>query len=184
MNRHYYISENLDDLERVERELEASGISTDQIHVLSENDAEVEQHHLHDVPSLMKKDVVNTGMRGVAIGVGLAILVLAVAYSNGWTDSAAGWTPFLFLAVVALGFCAWEGGFLGIQQPNSYFKRFESQLHEGKHVFFVDVEDNQEEVLTRVVGHHPMLQMAGTGEASPHWLVTWQQRWRAFRRMI
>ena len=51
MNRHYYISDNLDELERVEQELEAQGISTEQIHVLSERDAEVEHHQLHDVPS-------------------------------------------------------------------------------------------------------------------------------------
>ena len=36
MNRHYYISDNLDELERLEAELEASGIATEQIHVLSE----------------------------------------------------------------------------------------------------------------------------------------------------
>ena len=51
MNRHYYISDNLNDLEKVETELEASGIDTEQIHVLSERDAEVERHHLHDVSS-------------------------------------------------------------------------------------------------------------------------------------
>ena len=34
MNRHYYISDNLNDLETVEYELEASGINSEQIHVL------------------------------------------------------------------------------------------------------------------------------------------------------
>jgi cation transport regulator ChaC len=49
MNRHYYISDNLNDLETVENELEASGINSEQIHVLSEKVADVEQHHLHEV---------------------------------------------------------------------------------------------------------------------------------------
>ena len=55
MNRHYYLSDDLNDLEKVETELEASGIDTEQIHVLSERDADVERHHLHDVSSLMKE---------------------------------------------------------------------------------------------------------------------------------
>ncbi len=58
MNRHYYISDNLDELERLEAELEASGIATEQIHVLSEKDAETGQRHLHEVSPFMKKDVV------------------------------------------------------------------------------------------------------------------------------
>ena len=36
MLRHYYISDDLDDLEAVELELEGKGVSTPQIHVLSE----------------------------------------------------------------------------------------------------------------------------------------------------
>ena len=60
MQRHYYISDNLDELESVEHELEASGISVEQIHVLSENEAAVEDHHLPEVVSFMKKDVVPT----------------------------------------------------------------------------------------------------------------------------
>jgi hypothetical protein len=185
MNRHYYISDDLDDLETVETELEANGISTEQIHVLSENDADVEQHHhLHDVPSFMKQDVVHSGEIGALVGVVLAALVLGVAYLLGWTESAAGWTPFIFLAIVVLGFSIWEGGFFGIQVPNAHFRNFGQKLKEGKHVFFVDVEPDQESVLDRVIGRHPTLQDAGTGTAAPHWIVAWMHRWHQFKRTI
>lgn len=50
MNRFYYISDNLSELEQVEQELEASGISTEQIHVLSEHDADLEPRRLNSVP--------------------------------------------------------------------------------------------------------------------------------------
>lgn len=184
MNRHYYISDNLDDLETVEQELEANGISTEQIHVLSENDAAVEKHHLHDVPSFMKQDVVRSGQRGAIVGTVLAALVLGLAYWMGWTETAAGWIPFAFLAVVILGFCTWEGGFFGIQEPNAHFRRFKRLLKRGKHVFFVDVEPEQEETLDRVVKQHPRLQLAGTGDAAPHWVVAWLQKWHQFKRTI
>ncbi len=72
MNRHYYISDNLDELERLEAELEASGIATEQIHVLSEKDAETGQRHLHEVSPFMKKDVVRSGRVGLLVGLVLA----------------------------------------------------------------------------------------------------------------
>lgn len=184
MNRHYYISENLDDLERVERELEARGIGTEQIHVLSEQNADLAQHDLHSVPSLMKKDLVPFGIRGALIGLSLAVLALVIPYLAGWTDSPAGWSPFLLLAAVLLGFGAWEGGFLGFRRPNRHFRHFARKLRQGKHLLFVDVEPSQEALLEQVVHAHPQLQLAGTGPATPHWLTAWQHAWNRFRQMI
>lgn len=179
MKRHYYISDNLDDLEAVEHELEDNGVSTPQIHVLSENDAGVEQHHLHEVEAVLKKDVVHGTEIGAVIGVVAAALVLAVAYFSGWTETVT-WVPFIFLAVVLLGFCTWEGGLFGIQVPHTDFRRFEDTLHEGKHIFFVDVEEMQEPVLERVIGAHPKLHLAGVGDSTPGWVVGVQQKWRSF----
>lgn len=183
MNRHYYISDNLDDLESVEHELEARGIGTEQIHVLSDKDAEVESHHVHDVPSFLKRDVVNAGQLGVAVGVLLAAIVLIGAYLTGLTNSAAGWLPFIFLAVVLFGFSIWEGSLVGLQRPHSAFRQFEPSLREGKHVLFVDVKPNQEALLDQITSLHH-LQLAGTGAAAPDWAVAVERKWNQFRRMM
>jgi hypothetical protein len=184
MNRHYYISDNLNDLEIVEYELEASGINSEQIHVLSEKVADVVEHHLHEVNSLMKQDAVHSGEIGAVVGAPLAVLVLGGAYWMGWTESPAGWVPFIFLAIVVFGFCIWEGGLFGIQVPNAHFRNFKQTVEEGKHIFFVDVEPAQESVLDRVIEHHPTLKVAGTGAAAPHWTVAWQHKWHQFKRVI
>ena len=184
MNRHYYISDNLDDLEEIERQLEAGGIATEQIHVLSEQDAALERHHVHSVPSLLKTDVVNAGRRGMLIGLALAVLVLLTAYLLGWTDSPAGWVPFIFLALILFGFSTWEGGLFGIQNPNPYFRRLQDTLRAGRHVFFVDVEPPQERILERVIEQHPHLQSAGIGQARPYWVMAGQQGWNRFRKML
>lgn len=177
MLRHYFISDSLDDLELFEEQLEAAGVSTPQIHVLSPSDSDVQRHsHLHAVQSFMKSDVVHSTVRGAIVGITAAALVLLVAYFAGWTDTPAGWVPFIFLAVVLLGFCTWEAGFLGIQTPNHNFTRFEQALKDGKHIFFVDLEPQQEPVLERVLKDHSMVELAGTGTATQHWLVTVQQR--------
>lgn len=185
MNRHYYISDDLDDLERLEQELESSGITTEQIHILSEREAEVEEHqHLHQVPSLLKQDFIHSGNRGLVIGVTLAVLALLMAYFSGWAQSAAGWIPFVFLAIVLLGFSIWEGTLVGLTNPNRNFRPFAERLRQGQHLFFVDVNARQEPILARVVSHHPALEATGIGNAAPEWTVTLQQRLQRLRKMM
>ena len=183
MKRHYYISDNLDELEAVEHELEDGGVSKPQMHVLSENDADVEQHHLHEVEAVLKQDVVHGTEVGAVIGVIAAALVLGVAWLAGWPDTVT-WVPFIFLAVVLLGFCTWEGGLFGIQVPHQEFRRFRDSLREGKHVFFVDVNETQEPVLARVIGDHPQMQLAGVGGSTPSWVIGLQQKWRSFTQTM
>jgi len=179
MKRHYFISTDLDDLEHVEQELEQKGVSTPQIHVLSEDDAGVETHHLHEVEAVLKKDVVRGTELGAVVGVIGAGAILTLAWFSGLTATYT-WVPAIFLAVIVLGFCTWEGGLIGIQEPHSDFKRFQDQLHEGKHVLFVDVPADQESILQSVVRNHPKLQDAGEGESTPGWVIGAQRKWTRF----
>ncbi|MFT6372867.1 MAG: hypothetical protein ACJAZT_001621 [Gammaproteobacteria bacterium] len=84
MKRHYYISDDLDELDRIEQELESSGVHKPQIYVFSKDDSGVLAHdHLHNIESVFKNDVVNGTITGAWIGVGMAALVLIVtSYSD------------------------------------------------------------------------------------------------------
>lgn len=179
MKRHYYVSNDLDDLESLELELEKAGVDTEQIHVLSDNDAYLETHHLHAVDSISKKDVVRSGFIGLGIGVIGAAAILFLSYQFGVSESVT-WAPALFLSVAFLGFCTWEGGLLGIQRTNKDFARFQNDLDNGKHVFFVDVKADQEHLLEEVISKHPRLDKAGLGDASPEWVVGAQKRFHRF----
>jgi hypothetical protein len=65
MNRHYFISDDLDDLDHIEDELERRGIFKPQIHVLSQDDAGVERHkHLHNIESVLKQDIIHGTITG------------------------------------------------------------------------------------------------------------------------
>lgn len=175
MIRHFYISDNLDDLDSLEVELENSGVHKPQIHVLSNNDTGVETHeHLHNIQSVFKQDVVHGTIIGAIVGLVAAMVVLVIANVTSVYESYT-WIPFIFLAVVILGFCTWWGGFVGIQTPHKDFARFIDILNAGKHVFIVDVEPEQEQILQRIVNFHPGIQDAGTGEATPRWVVVGQQ---------
>lgn len=182
MKRHYFISTDLDDLETVEQDLERAGVSTPQIHVLSEDDAGVENHHLHEVQGVLKKDVVHGTEKGAIIGAIGAVAILVLAGFSGLTETYT-WVPAIFLAVIVLGFCTWEGGLIGIQEPHTDFRRFQDQLHEGKHVLFVDIPLDQEDLLKTVVRNHPKLKDAGEGASTPGWVIGAQRKWTRFTQV-
>lgn len=168
MKRHYFICEDLTDLESFQRELEDGGILTQQIHVLTLDTAAADSHeHIHEVHTFMKRDVIHAGEYGFAAGVVAAAAVLLVTYLAGWYQNPLGWVPFIFLAIIALGFLSWEGGFIGFQTFNRRFAEFKGELDRGSHVFFVDLTGNQEPLLQRAMRHHPSARPAGTGRARP-----------------
>ena len=181
MERYYYISDSLDELEVVEQELENAGIATEQIHVLSQNDREVANHRLHSVTSFMKTDVVHSALIGAVVGVILSALVLVGAWLSGWPETFT-WVPFIFLAIVVLGFSTWEGGLWGIQEPNHHFRRFQKVLDHGKHILFVDVDRRQITALEQVLKAHPHLKSVGKGSSAPRVIVWGQQLFHRFMR--
>lgn len=161
MVKHYYVSDDLDELELVEQELESIGIKESQIHVLSQSTVDVENHHLHMVDSLHQRDVIHSGEIGAVFGAIGALFIIAVTSLMGWAESAAGWMPFAFLAIIIFGFCTWEGGFIGIQKVNVNHAPFEKALKEGKHILLVDSNKQQKQAVKKVFKAHPRIQPAG-----------------------
>jgi len=182
MKRHYYISDDLKDLKTVARDLESAGVSTLQIHVLSEDDSGVELHHLPNVEAVLKKDVVHGTELGGVVGVIGAAAILLLAWLSGLTETYT-WVPAIFLSVIVLGFCTWEGGLIGIQKPHTDFRRFQGDLEQGKHILFVDVDNAQENLLNNVIARHPKLVGAGEGDSTPGWVVGAQKKWTRFMQL-
>lgn len=181
MKRHFYLSDDLDDLERLEQDLESRGIDRPQIHILSQNDAGLEAHHLHQVESLLRKDVIHTGKIGFLVGIVAAIIPLAVAYVIGLSESYL-WIPVIFLSIILLGFCTWEGGLIGIQRPNHQYQKFQRAIESGRHLLIVDVPPDQEKLLERIIEDHPSIEDMGLGDSVPDWLVGVQKQWDKFIR--
>jgi hypothetical protein len=170
MKRHFYISDDLDDLETIEQQLEQAGVTTPQIHVLSEDDAGLKAHRLNDVEAVLRKDVVHGTELGAVVGIVGAAIIMLLAWATDITATIT-WVPPIFLAVIVLGFCTWEGGLAGIGEPHSDFQRFQDTLRSGKHVLMVDVTAGQENILQSVVNAHPKLIPAGEGRSAPRWFL-------------
>jgi len=182
MKRHYFISDDLDDLAEIERGLDAAGITPPQVHVLSNDDAGLTLKQLHQVEAVLRKDVVHGTERGAAVGIAGAATILLLFWVSGLAESYT-WVPPIFLAIVVLGFCTWEGGLIGIQEPNVNFRRFQEELQAGKHILLVDVNDHQTKALRHIAVAHPGLEAAGVGEATPGWVIGAQQKWARFMEL-
>jgi hypothetical protein len=133
--------------------------------------------HLHNIEAVFKQDVVHGTLVGAVLGLLAATLVLAIAYFTKLPETFT-WMPFYFLSVVMFGFVTWSGGFYGIQSPHKDFRRFQGDLDNGKHVFIVDVDSSQEDIMKQVELDHPQLVPAGTGNATPRWVIMGQQNFK------
>jgi len=179
--RHYFVSDDLDDLELLQEQLEDRGVENPQIYVLSNDDPGVANHvHLNAAMSLLKNDVIHSGEIGALTGLIGALVVVGVAYMLGLPELKMGWVPYIFLAIVVFGFCTWEGGLIGFQRPNYHYKRFEGALAEGKHVFIIELDPDQEPILESLLEAHPHLEESGTEIGPSHWIYVcrhWAMDW-------
>ena len=180
MKRYFYLSEDLNDVQALQEALVDKGIKLDQLHVLTNNDSEASHRKLHTVHSLLKKDVIRSGFYGAIIGLVLAFSTLVLAYAMGWTASSVGWVPFVFLAIVFFGFCTWEGGFLGFQQPHYQFRQLNAALQKGNHALYVDLEDDQRELVESIIRSRQTVRKVSEAEGEPGWFVAWRSGWRSF----
>lgn len=181
MKRFYYMSDDLDNLEQVEHDLEASGIARPQIYLLSNDDVAVDEHDVNPVASFFKTDVIHAGEIGAVLGAIAAAVVLLVSHLSG-IAAQVGWAPFIFLAIVAFGFTTWEAGFIGMHAPNSHFRRFEKALAAGKHVLFVETTKADQKCLKKVMKKHPTLERAGTEVTHTGPLIMLLRNWEKFRK--
>ncbi len=179
MKRHYFVGQDIADLQPEKAALMAGGIPELQLHVLSQHEADLEIHQLRPVADFMKTDVIHRGLQGLVIGLVSGAAILALTSTMGWQQQA-GWVPFVFLAIVAVGFCTWEGGFLGFQQQNPKFSRFQPDLLRNRYILFVDIMPDQEFLLRDVLDNFAGLKPAGSGEAMPGWVVRGQQQIKSF----
>ena len=85
-----------------------------------------------------------------------------------------------FLGHCTSGLFTWEFGFIGVQRKTTVFARFESSLKVGKHIFFVDIEPENETILSQVMLNHPKLIAAGNGPSVPQWFILMQDKFKLF----
>ena len=180
MKRFYYTGDSLDELERVQRDLEACGIPRSQIYLLSNDDVGLDNHDVNRVASFLKTDVIHSGEIGALLGLAIAAAILLVTHLSG-IAAQVGWVPFVFLAIVSFGFTTWEAGFIGIQRPNTHFIRFQEALTQGRHVLFVETRVQDKKKLKMVLNGYPNVKRAGSERTHTGLLMLILRNWEKFK---
>ncbi len=183
MLRHYYIVDTQDErdrleLKRIEHELQSYGIAKDHIHTLSNEDKSLGHHHLYEVDNSLKRGLVKSGDIGAAFGIVFAVSILLLTYLLGWNNGPMGGMAIIMFALLVLVFCTWEGDHVSLQLPNINSKSFKQSLETGKTILFIDVEQQQELSINKIMIAHPRLKPEGISTSTPEWLVRQQKKLR------
>lgn len=176
MKRHYFVSNDWEDMEVAGTELERQGITPSHLQVLTEDIASAKAHHLKPVHEFKRRDISHTLAIGACCGLVLAATLLALASTYGWAAQM-GWAPFILLSIALFVFSTWEGGLVGIQLPSPMMLRFLGVIKKGRHVMLVDVTPQQETMLAQVVATHPSLHAARDGNPDARMLAEWEKKW-------
>ncbi|QFI36617.1 hypothetical protein FR932_01590 [Moritella marina ATCC 15381] len=179
MLRHYYIIDSLDELDIIEHELQSFGIDKSQTHTLTNDDESLSKHHLYQVDDALKKGLMKNGDIGAAIGMLVAVSILLMTYIQGWYLGPLGGMPMILLALVIVVFCTWEGENLDIHLPDINSKVFKQSLENGKSILFIDIEQQHELTVNKIMRLHPMLKPEGITSTTPEWLLQQQKKFRS-----
>lgn len=171
MKRYYFVSDDLDDLAQIETELQQRNVSPLQMHLVSNSEAAAERRGLHQVGSLFKRDIVFSMLTGLAVGLCISLAAVSIGYLMG-LEGTRSWSILGIISLLVIGFCTWEGGLFGIQVMNRDFRKFSKVMKSGKHLFYVDLEEEQHKIVEDIASNHSHLESAGQGKGEWQWLFS------------
>lgn len=153
-----FITDNLDELEKMEKNLESKNIPRSHIHVFSKNEAQLENRDIPSLNDFSKRDLIRSGIYGALLGGILSGSFLMASWAMGWTNGL-GIVPVGFVTVALFGFCTWEGGLWGIQTVNRRFDNFREELSSGSHLLIVDAKEEELNTIKDTAEKHPQMRL-------------------------
>lgn len=157
MSQLKYLTNDLDELEAAEHDLEDNGVPRSHIHVLGNNEAQLQAHDLPLFSEWSKRDMLYYGLRGALVGGILASTAILGAYIYGVSDPGA-WLVIAFVSTLIVGFFTWEGGLVGINKLNHSLEKYREAVNKGEYLLVIDPNSNDEEKIARyAVSSHPVL---------------------------
>lgn len=166
MYRMYYLTSGIESAENIEQDLMSQGVDLSHIHVISHHEAQEKIHHLHSGNYLMRRNIVQSGERGLMIGliVGLVIgeLMIGVEY---FREELGVWSV-IIAAIAFSGFGAWVGGMQGLATENYKITKFHQQFEEGQYLMVVDIHRADKKSIIRFMNKkHAESTYAGHGSS-------------------
>jgi hypothetical protein len=157
----YYTAPTLDSARRISDDLQAVGVQDFFLHVISKDEAGLEQRHIPAGNYLETLDLVRDGLIGSAIGfcaglIGAVLLKLFAPFGPHVPN-------IVYFATIAAAtlFGAWEGGLTGIASENKKLAKFHDDLEAGRCLLLIYALQEQEPTVLRTMRvRHPEAQLA------------------------
>lgn len=161
MKRLYYLSHNIDVVEKLSDALHESGITDWNFHVMGKDNANMIRHHLHTTSPLHELDIIRSGERGVLIGFVFGLLITCyVALFTSFGESMGLIAQIASVILFSL-FGAWIGGLVGVSNENYKIRRFHNAIEAGNYLIMVDVNRSQRRDVEAVIDRYHDIQRAG-----------------------
>ncbi|WP_043526395.1 magnesium transporter [Litchfieldella xinjiangensis] len=158
MQRLYFISPNQDITVKIAQELEALGLTKDEVHVLGRDWKGLEQRGVNSATLINTSDVANAAVRGLKFGVPLGVVIGIVAFFVLGFDSVLSFLGLVVgLAIFGGLFGIWTSTMIGVSVRDVKINKYKRAIDkEDAYLMLVDVPENQEhEIDAAIRRHHP-----------------------------
>jgi hypothetical protein len=146
MKRYYYLSNSIDDTEKVHQNLIKKGFLLEHIKVYGVEDKIAQVKNFNPILSIFKSDIIHYIMRGFIIGFVLTILSSMVAAY--FIEDVLSLLPFFILfGVMFTGFISWEAGLIGLHKTNYKLVPLIKFVNKSNHLVIFDIKDSQTKTL-------------------------------------
>ena len=157
----YYPAPTLDSARHISDDLHAVGVRDSFLHVISKDEAGLDERHIPSGNYLETLDLVRDGFIGSAIGflvglIGVGLLKLFEPFG----PNIPGLVYFATVAAATL-FGAWEGGLTGIATENKKLAMFHNDIEAGRCLVLIYVLQDQEAAVMQMMrARHPEAELA------------------------
>jgi hypothetical protein len=157
----YYPAPTLDSARHIFDDLHAVGVRDSFLHVISKDEAGLDERHIPSGNYLETLDLVRDGFIGSAIGflaglIGVGLLKLFEPFG----PNVPGLVYFATVAAATL-FGAWEGGLTGIASENKKLALFHNDIEAGRCLILIYVPQDQEATVMQMMrARHPEAELA------------------------
>ncbi|TQV85556.1 hypothetical protein [Aliikangiella coralliicola] len=159
----YYLSPTLDISKRVSDDLHEAGLLDWYLHVVSKDEAGLNQKHIHSSNYLETLDLFRGTTIGGIIGFVLSLILIGLAVKFEPFGFPLSNTIYFVIVLFFTLFGIWEGGLYGIDSENKKIKPFHDDIEAGKYLVLVYAAKEQEEAIKKMMAEkHPESKLVAT----------------------
>jgi len=158
MKRLYYVTDNLESVDSISKDLHQKGITDWNFHVLSKDEAGLYKRHINSALPWQQFDIVHTALQGALVGLVLGFVIgYLIDQLTGF-----GTASIVVMLLLGLFFGTWTGGFIGLAHENYKVRRYHDDIEAGKYLVMVDIKKDQVEMVNNIMRRqHPEAQKSG-----------------------